>query len=416
LRFHVKKLNIRNCHKKKSSEREVFKKLSSLANSTGASDIDKAELYCLAHNLGKEAVEVVTRIVNKDLKAGFSGKLINKAVPGTINLVPYCRCSTHKKLSNIAYPAYAQEKADGTFANCMINKKGKIKFITRNGSKIHQLDKLSKTILYGNEKLNSDPKIKKTNKRFGIANSSFKEDLMGRVYTGELLVTRDGKILPRKEGNGIINQHIKGTANLSDNEKIIFLIWDSITLEEFYNGKSDTYYETRLFICRQFVNYIADPDTVNTIDYEVVSSEEEAFIFYKKMRKEGKEGAIVKNMNAPWKDGTSTVMCKLKNEMEVDLRIVNWVHGKEGTKYENCLGAIKCESSCGKLKVNVGSGFSDEERNMDWDKHIGKVVTIACESVIQSKSKKESSLFLPRFVEIREDRDDAESLIDILER
>ena len=73
------------------------------------------------------------------------------------------------------------------------------------------------------------------------------------------------------------------------------------------------------------------------------------------------------------------------------------------------LGAIICESADGIIKVNVGSGFNDEHRKSYKEKDIlGKIVSIKYNARIKNKSGEES-LFLPVFVEIREDKDSADS-------
>jgi len=72
------------------------------------------------------------------------------------------------------------------------------------------------------------------------------------------------------------------------------------------------------------------------------------------------------------------------------------------------LGALVCESSDGVIRVNVGSGYSDEQRDEYTKKVIGKIVTVKYNARIKDKSGVES-LFLPVFIELREDKDKAES-------
>ena len=73
------------------------------------------------------------------------------------------------------------------------------------------------------------------------------------------------------------------------------------------------------------------------------------------------------------------------------------------------LGAIVCESSDGVVKVKVGSGFSDEHRKTFWKENLlDKIVAIKYNSRIKNKTG-EQSLFLPIFVEIRDDKDVADS-------
>lgn len=415
MHYHIKKLPIKKEAGLKSfSTDDIFNFLKKLSIQTGTNNIDKNHLLSM---LTKQYdYEIVKRIVTKDLKCGVSAKLINKALPGTINTVPYQRCSTDKKINNITYEAIIQEKADGMFVNVMINKKGQIKIITRNGKTVHQLEFLKKVIRKGRGLIPKKAKKKiNLSTKYGILNNlSTKHFSM--VYTGELLIRKEGKILPRKTGNGILNSCLHGTADPADAKCAVLHIWDCLPLQSFYEGYYDILYNTRMFKAEQFVHAVNDSEFVDTVMTKRVSSYEEAHDFYAEIRKAGGEGAILKNLDAIWKDHTSPNMVKLKNIIDFDLMITGWKPGKEGSKYELCMGAIQCQSSCGKLNVFVGSGFSDAEREMDWDSAIGKIATILCESVIKDKRKDTYSLFLPRYENIREDLDEAQSLSDIMNR
>jgi hypothetical protein len=71
-------------------------------------------------------------------------------------------------------------------------------------------------------------------------------------------------------------------------------------------------------------------------------------------------------------------------------------------KYSGKLGALECSNSDGSIYVSVGSGFSDEERDItDWH---GKIVSVKYNEIIKSKGDKPDSLFLPIFVELRSDK------------
>jgi hypothetical protein len=87
---------------------------------------------------------------------------------------------------------------------------------------------------------------------------------------------------------------------------------------------------------------------------------------------------------------------------------VDW---EEGTgKNKGRLGALVCESSDGVIRVNVGSGYSDEQRGeYTFSKVVGKVATVRYNARIKERSGETESLFLPRFIELREDKDIAES-------
>jgi hypothetical protein len=122
------------------------------------------------------------------------------------------------------------------------------------------------------------------------------------------------------------------------------------------------------------------------------------------------EGSIIKTLEHKWKNGTSQECVKLKKTKEVDLI---WYDSKQGTgKHHSRLGAMLLKSSCGKLEVNCGTGFSDAEREMLWDSQpeLPCIVTVAANDVISGKGKESTSLFLPRFIELRRDKDEADNL------
>jgi ATP-dependent DNA ligase len=88
--------------------------------------------------------------------------------------------------------------------------------------------------------------------------------------------------------------------------------------------------------------------------------------------------------------------------------VVGW---EEGTgKNKGRLGALVCESSDGLIQVNVGSGYSDEQRE-EFTKTtaIGKIVTVKYNARIKDRGDGVERLFLPTFIEMREDKDVADS-------
>jgi hypothetical protein len=85
-----------------------------------------------------------------------------------------------------------------------------------------------------------------------------------------------------------------------------------------------------------------------------------------------------------------------------------WGEGKR----EGFIGGFICEDLSGTLKVKVGSGFTDldlQELSKDPDSHINNVCSVFYNVIINDKNNN-WSLFLPRFVEIRHDKDLADDL------
>ena len=110
-------------------------------------------------------------------------------------------------------------------------------------------------------------------------------------------------------------------------------------------------------------------------------------------------------MNAVWENKRARHLIKFKGELECDLKIVGI---QEGTgKYVGKVGAYICESEDGIVKCDVGSGFKDNQREID-NSVIGKIVAVKYNARIKNKQGEES-LFLPIFLEIREDKIVADS-------
>jgi len=375
------------------SNMDLFEFLEILAKQAGTNNSDKLHLTKLA-STDKETYEVVTRIINKDAKAGFSGKTINKAMPGLVFLMPYMRCSTEKsKIGNIDFEngAMGQEKADGAFVNVIIQKNGDVVFRSRNGKVFHQLNHLTKL-------------FKKAPKNYRKT-----------VYMGELLVLVKGKILPRKTGNGILNSCLQNAADHDMAKHVIMKLWDAVPLKDFYAGYSGIRYKYRFSRVKKLTQAIGH-SFIDVLPSTVLYSLKEAQVFYKQLRNEEKEGAIIKNPFGIWKNNTSPDSVKMKNVEDAELRIVSWRKGKKDTKWEHKMGSVQLESEDKLINVSV-SGFTDEEHEDNWNNHIGKIATIEFESIITDKSKPgKYSLYLPRNLELRPDRDTADTYKEIKNR
>ena len=125
----------------------------------------------------------------------------------------------------------------------------------------------------------------------------------------------------------------------------------------------------------------------------------------------GLEGTILKSATAGWKDGKPTTQVKMKLEMSVDLKIVGFEYGNEGTKNVDVISRLLTESSCGLLKTKP-SGMSEEMMQHvtdNQDELMGTIVEVRCCGLSQN-SKGEWSLAHPSVVELRSDKDTCDSL------
>ena len=343
----------------------------------------KDALSCL-DNDGKE---LYTMLLLKDIRAKVGVTLVNKVWPGLCVDIPYQRCSLpdEKIVGKFEKETsfYVQMKGDGMFA-VLVSKDGggNVEMYTRNGS------------MFPSEFA----------QRFACASG------LGCAIEGELVcLDAEGNVLPRKEGNGILNSVLSG-GMVPDGFTVKFLVWNFIPYEEWKSGQCSITYE-QAFIYLTNVVGGANNDCVEVILTQEVGSMNDAYAFNSRMLAQGFEGSIIKTKGHKWKNTTSKECVKLKLQVDVDLAVYDVVEGTG--KAAGMLGALRLASDDGMVVVDCGTGFTDAQRKHLWehrDSLIGKVVAVTANDLLDKKGSKTLSLFLPVFVEVRNDKTQADSL------
>lgn len=340
-------------------------------------------LRLLLTELQPEDAQVIERVVSKDLRCGVSDSTVNKVWKDLIPTYPCMLCSGYeeKLVERMNFPAYVQLKMDGMRFNAIV-KDGKVQFRSRNGKELDLLGHLELDFVC-------------------LANGA---DV---VFDGELLVKIDGQIAPRQIGNGILSKANKGT--LSDKEAALVhaTLWDMIPYDHFVSGVSDKTYQNRFSDLQALIL----PERIHLVEHIVVDNIEAAQAIFEQYLAEGQEGIILKNPKGIWEDKRAKHQIKFKGELECDLRIVGW---EDGTgKNTGRLGALVLESEDGVVKVNVGTGFTDAARDAIKRDVIGKICAVKYNARIIDQKSGVHSLFLPVFIEIRDDKNVADSSKDI---
>lgn len=336
-----------------------------------------AHLRAILSGLPSDDAKVIERIIQKDLKCGVSISTANSVWTNLIVDYPVMLCSPfeQKLVDKIKFPAAVQLKMDGMRFNAIV-REGKVEFRSRNGKEIQLLGNLEKEFA----ELAGD---------------------INCVFDGELLVKKDGKILDRQTGNGILNKANKGTISAKEAELVHATVWDVIPFIQFTDGHCGVPYSTR-FGSLQAMDL---PEKIGLVEHTVVDDMEQANKLFQGYLEQGQEGIILKDLNGIWENKRAKHQIKFKGELECDLKVVAV---EEGTgKYTGLLGAIVCESADGIVRVNVGSGFNDEHRKTYGKELIGKIVAVKYNARIKNKAGEES-LFLPIFIEVRDDKDVAD--------
>ena len=377
-------------------DEQTWKLLDDLSarNITGNAAIEAVEAEFA--RLTPESSKLLWRVINKDFRAGFSESTVNKAIKDLIPEFPYMRCCLPKdaKLSDFSWTegVYSQEKADGMFANVDFEATGIVRITSRNGTP-YPTDQFADFL--ADVEATLEP---------------------GYQHHGELLVVKNGEILAREIGNGILNSVQQGGLFAPD-EKPIYKIWDRIELTSVVPKGKDSHPYKKRFAGLQALVSKSTSDSIQLIETRIVHSLAEAYKHYGEMLALGREGTIIKDGNAIWRDGTSKQQVKLKLEAECDLMIVGFTDGKG--KNKALFGSIVVQSSDGLLEVGV-SGFTDKKRKEINDKRkelLNTIMTVRFNDIMYpSEEGKLHSLFLPRSVEFRSDKSTADSLQRVIDQ
>jgi DNA ligase 1 len=328
---------------------------------------------------------VLERVILRDLRIGCETNTANKVWKGLILDPAYQRCSLIKdvKLNTWDWDGgvYSQLKSDGSFCNVNIFNDGSGEFMTRTGN-TYPVDELGPVI------------------------RGFEKAAVGFQYHGELLVFQDGQLMERAEGNGVLNSVLKGGA-LDKNQEIYFVAWDMIPLEYAVpKGKYEVPYKDRLAqLESQAFGY-----AVSVVETRIVHNILEAYEHYIEQTSAGLEGTILKNPKGFWKDSTSKDCVKLKVEAECEVEITGHTPGKG--KRAATFGALTYKSSDGLVTGKI-SGFTDDQlRDLAerLDELPGMIVTVRANALTKVRADGTRSLFLPRFIEIRLDKTQADDL------
>lgn len=346
--------------------------------------------------LTDEGRVLLGNVLKRDLRCGVGIKTVNKAFGETVVYVPpYMRCSgfSKKNLSGLKLPVISQTKMDGSFINVIVKSTG-VSALARSGEDVTRF--LSRSVV---------DDLLTLNERYGDV-----------VFMGESLVYNDDRtgFLPRELGNGYLN------SNDIDPERVVFYFWDVVTVEEFNNAKSNTPYHER-FSCVADLWYLNNP-ALKIVDSKICDSVDDIVKHFKEMRERNEEGTVIKGFDGVWKDGVSKEQIKVKVVFECDLKVSQFNLGEKGKQFENTLGTITMLTSDNLLTVNVGNGFSIEDRYYIWDhqeEFIDAIASVRANDVTVTKRDDNGnpiqySLFLVRLNKFRHDKteaDDAERVI-----
>ena len=344
---------------------------------------NKALAECKGFISTSKDADLFMKIIDRDLKCGINAKTVSKVYKDVIKRPNYNRCSIlSKKLADkIQFPCYLQLKCDGTYRECTVQN-GVAEFRTRSGEP------------YENPVL-----------------AEVMKNLPEGVYTGEFTVGKaDEPDANRSVGNGMIN------SDNPDFSVIHFTIWDYLTFDE-YNLIKKTPYGHRFVNLQNNLRGLHS-DLIQIVPSYVVNSLSEALKLTSDFMNQGLEGGVLKDKNMIFKNGTSNQQLKIKLKVDADLRVVGFLKGTKGTKYETKNKVIVYQTDDGKVKGQC-SGMTDamiEEVTKNPDKYIGKIVAVQFNDLMKAEGHDYHALSHPRFQEFRiGEKDTSDTFERILE-
>ena len=330
-------------------------------------------------------------IVKKDLDCGVQTTTINKIWKGLITDPPYMgyQLFSEKLIKNFKLPCYSQIKLDGLYADVFVMEDS-ISYRSRSG--INCKFKLPDVV---EEKL------------IDLAQGSCGEF----VLHCEALVRKGDNFTEfeeRKVGNGYLN------SDESDPDKVVIVLWDIVWIDEYNTRKSTEDYNDRFNLVERIVECLDTPH-IQIVESRFCNTTQEVIDHFVEARSKGMEGTVIKSPKLKWKDGKVKDGLKLKNEFECEMKITGF---QEHSKKSGQVGAIFVESEDGIVKCKVGSGLTDAQRKkffLTQDDMIGKIVTVRGNDLVTNELKQDQySVFLPRFVEVRDDKTVADTFDKIM--
>ena len=320
------------------------------------------------------------RILIKDLRCGVSEKTVNKVAKKFPQYkVPVFECmlahdgANHE--SKIIGKKLVEPKLDGVRCVTVIdNEQQTVTQYTRNGKVLENFTHITEAL-------------------------SREIDTFARSYV------LDGEVVSHSFQDLMKQVHRKDNVQAQDAKLMVF---DIIPLVEFKQGISVMGQRRRSNFLKTYQKLFDDLKCIEIVpqrefDLDVMTDEIEFKDYNKEMVEAGYEGIMIKDPDAKYECKRSTSWLKQKPFIEVSLEIREV---EEGTgRNLGRLGAVVCEGVDDEkeIKVNVGSGFTDSDRDTYWDARdslIGQVVEVRADAVTRNQDGTYSLRF-PRFLRFR---------------
>jgi DNA ligase 1 len=326
---------------------------------------------------------VCRRVLIKDLRCGISEKTLNKVLGKTSWAIPVFSCQLAqdsadqpRKLRGIKR---LEVKLDGVRVLAVVSGAA-VNLYSRNGKPLENFPQIADYIAEHRQVF-----------QHGSA--------MGGRYV------LDGEIVGESFQKLMKQAHRKADAETTG---MVYHVFDMIPLDDFERGFWNAPQHKRLAQldrAREFFDSASPVQVMPGMDVDLDTAEGHDVMrrFAEASVEQGYEGIMIKSLDAPYQCKRSDSWMKWKPTITVDLTIVGF---EEGTgRNEGRLGAIIYEGvdNDRSIRVNVGTGFSDQDREDFWaqrDQLMGVIGEVQADAVTQNQDGTYSLRF-PRHVRFR---------------
>ena len=331
-------------------------------------------------------------VIRRDLRAGISDKTINKICKKTEYEIPIfgCQLATNSEgRPEMKGTKRLEPKLDGVRVLLMVIPSASEGVTTicfsRNGKVFDNFGHIEEQI---------------SNNFVKIARGHQNALINGFVLDGEVIGNTFQELM---------RQARRKTDVQADDS--VFNIFDIIPLSDFREGHWNAQLRKRINILEHIRHVVDTMPNVELlphimVDLDTAAGKDQLERYAKDQVNAGFEGIMIKELEAPYICKRSTDWMKWKPTLTVDLEVVGV---EEGTgRNLGRLGALVCHGvDDGKeITVNVGSGFSDVDRDDYWTNRnlvIGRTAEVLCDVITQNQDGTYSLRF-PRFVRFRDDK------------
>ena len=317
----------------------------------------------------------ISELITKKYKCGVTAKVASTILPDIIK-------DEHQIMLAKKFEGKIDEtvnmslKLDGIRCTALINEKGQVVFKTRQGKIIKGLKE-----------------IKIALKAYNLTSCMLDGELI-RINSDNLSSDENFRLTTE-----IVNSKSKDKQNLE------YVLFDITPLSAYEERECDMDYSTRMILLQQA--FQKPSKFIRTVPmFGATNNIEDIYKVLDQVIEQGQEGLMLNTLSGKYAFGKrSKDLLKVKKMHTCDIKCLALEEG-EG-KYAGTLGKIVCDYKG--FMLRVGSGFTDEQRDMYWSNpSLIENQLVEIQYFEESKDKKTGDLSLrfPVFKRVRDDKNE----------